>query len=206
MLGGQDLEGVRLGLPNDNPELGLDCVLSLGVGAEGLGVEIGWVLMCRSIRVSAFTKPIGVLLDFRPGFIDDGLDLAQLRVAQTELFRQSRQHALEEAQPIAALVAGKPTVTAAVGPLAGPPGSAGSTSVSGTRSCLGEDRRRCSEDNGRCYCEDDVSVLSCLPPCGAAVAACSVVIETTATPSLLTILRKETHQLRKERSRVKTGW
>jgi hypothetical protein len=96
--------------------------------------------------LTTFTKLLGVVLDFWASRVDDGLDLAELLVAQAELFGQSRQHVLEEAQPVAAPMVAESTVTSAVKSLVASPGAAGSASVSWPGSCLGEDRRRCSED------------------------------------------------------------
>jgi len=97
LLGGQDTESVGFGLSGDNPEFGLDTVLSRRVRSEGTFVEDRSVIVGCAICITTVTKLLGVGLDFRAGLFDDGLDFAELLLAQAELLGQSRQHALEEA-------------------------------------------------------------------------------------------------------------
>jgi hypothetical protein len=130
-------------------------VLGFGVGAEFIFVEEPWVLNCRSIRLATFTKLLGVLLDFRTRLVDDGLDLAELFVAQTELLGKPRQHAFEEAQPVAAFTVAEPTLISTVRPVAAPPGATGTTPVSG--SVLSEYRCWCRKESGRCDGQNDIS-------------------------------------------------
>lgn len=97
LLRGQNLEGVCLGLSGDNPQLGLDFVLNCCMSAKVVRVEVGRILVGRTIGLATVTKLLGEALDFRPCLVDDGLDLGELLVAQAELLGQAREHALEKA-------------------------------------------------------------------------------------------------------------
>jgi hypothetical protein len=154
---GQNIEGFCLGLPGDNPQLGLDFVLNCCMSAKVVRVEVGRILVGRTIGLATVTKLLGEALDFRPCLVDDGLDLGELLVAQAELLGQARQHALEEAKPVYALRVADPTLITTVAPLAASPGTAGSGAVSGAGPVLSEDRCWCRQESGCCDGQNEIS-------------------------------------------------
>ena len=156
---GQNIEGFCLGLPGDNPQLGLDSMLNRRVLSEGALVEDGGVLVGRAVGLPFCSQLLDVafFFDLLASRVDDGLDFADLLVAQTEFFGKARQHALEEAKPVDALRVADPTLIATVASLTASPGAAGSGPVSGAGPVLSEERCWCRQEDGCCDGQNDIS-------------------------------------------------
>ena len=150
---GQNLEGICLGLPGDNPHLGLDSMLNRRVLSEGALVEDSGVLVGRAVGLPFCSQLLDVafFFDLLASRVDDGLDLADLLVAQTEFLGNARQHALEESESVRGVIAAEPTLASTMWSLAAAPGPAGASPVPGSGAGLSEDRCWRGKDYNRRY-------------------------------------------------------